>query len=107
MAIAKLINQEKNLQQLLLEKKNVMLEDDDIRIITEKGKLTEYLKDDSDNVMFEYVIKFYAYGMGINAFNAHHRIIESCNLKNLDYRIELYPEWQVIHKKEYIEKLFL
>lgn len=99
------IDNETKLIELILQTKKLNLNTDDIKCIDKPELLYEYLKDDSDNVQFEYAIKFYAYGFGQDGFNSYEEIIKTVKIQDLDYKIIWYPEWRVIRRKEYIENL--
>ena len=101
-----LVDPEAKLVDIISQTKQLSLSPEDIKCIDNPELLFEYLKDDSNNVQFEYVIKFYAYGFGLDGFNSYDEIISTMKLHELDYKIIWYPEWRVIRRKEYIENLF-
>ncbi|MHA1414016.1 MAG: hypothetical protein ACTSUL_07025 [Promethearchaeota archaeon] len=106
MAISKLIKQEDELQVLLRTTKNLILSKNEINELENKEKLIQHLKDDPDNVEFEYVVKFHAYTRAISDDQAYINALKEFELKDLDYEIEWYPQWSVKKKKDYIEILF-
>jgi len=95
------------LVDLILQSKLLSLTPEDIKCIDKPELLFEYLKDDPNNVQFEYAIKFYAYGFGLNGFDSYEKIINNSNIQKLDYKIVWYPEWRVLRRKEYIENSVL
>ena len=102
----KLVDSDIKLIELISQTKQLILTTEDIKCIDKPELLFEYLKDDSDNVQFEYAVKFYAYGFGLDGFNSYQEIIKTVKIQDLDYKIIWYPEWRAIRRKEYIENLF-
>jgi hypothetical protein len=97
---------ERELIELLIQKKEIDLNLEDVKDIEKPGLLIEYLKDDHNNVEFEYAIKFYSYGYGRDGFESYKSIIKTTKLCDLDYKIIWYPSWNVKKKKDYIENMF-
>ncbi|MHA1193692.1 MAG: hypothetical protein ACTSP9_15620 [Promethearchaeota archaeon] len=102
----KLVDNETKLIDLISQTKQLNLTPEDIKCIDKPELLFEYLKDDSNNIQFEYAIKFYAYGFGLDGFDSYEGIMNTTKIQELDYKIIWYPEWRVLKKKEYIENLF-
>jgi len=95
LTLANLTSLDEELHQILKESKGIDLPKEEISQIRNKEELIEYLVENPDNVEFEYVIKFYGYSQGIDGFQAYDHLIKNNSLKDLDYKIILYPEWHL------------
>jgi len=103
----KMVASETELIELILQTKQLSLSAEDVRCIDKPELLFEYLKDDPNNIQFEYAIKFYAYGFGLDGFDSYEKIINNSKIQELDYKIIWYPEWRVLRRKDYIENSVL
>jgi len=102
-----ILKNEIKLIELIFQTKQLSLTSEDIKCIDKPELLFEYLEDDPNNIQFEYTIKFYAYGFGVDGFNSYDNIINTMKIQELDYKIVWYPEWRVIKRKDYIENSVL
>ncbi len=98
-----IVDNETKLIDLISQTKHLSLTPEDIKCIDKPELLFEYLKDDSNNIQFEYTVKFYAYGFGLDGFDSYKKIINNSKIQELDFKIIWYPEWRPLRRKDYIE----